>query len=272
MTSMKLRMYITIIMVALLLLMVFRTALAQDNIVSGLAPGNVFTYSVTGSYSSSANLADVPEEVIGAMATQYFKVTIVNVSGPEIWYDWYWSFNNGSAPITNTSMVDIETLGSTGPFTTIVSANLTVGERIHPHYGPDLSTFNETVMWTYTNYTRETNRWETQSVEQNNQTSDIKYRTVHRDSYFDKLTGMLVQLNDETNYQNPAFTTTITWKLIGQNVWTYASAGSYPPAPFFSLPVIIAIVVVVAILVVALGIVLSNKRRNARRRRLLGKR
>jgi hypothetical protein len=269
MTHMKLRMYIIAIMVALLLLMVFRTALAQESIVSGLAPGNVFTYTVTGSYSSGAPIADVPDEVINAQATEYFKVTIVNVAGPEIGYSWFWQFNNGTS-ITNSSTLNIETVENTGPFWAIVSANLTADERIHPHFGPDLSTFNETVRYAYTNYTRDTNRLQLEFAYQNNVTMATK--TEHTDTYFDKQTGMLVQLNDETDYQNPAFTTTITWKLIGQNVWTYASAGSYPPAPFFSLPVIIAIVVVVAILVVALGIVLSNKRRNARRRRLLGKR
>ena len=146
MTSMKLRMYITIIMVALLLLMVFRTALAQENIVSGLAPGNVFTYSVTGSYSSNDPIAEIPDEVINAQATEYFKVTIVNVAGPEIGYSWFWQFNNGTS-ITNSSTLNIETVENTGPFWAIVSANLTAGERIHPHFGPDLSTFNETVMY-----------------------------------------------------------------------------------------------------------------------------
>jgi hypothetical protein len=268
MTHMKLRMYIIAIMVALLLLMVFRTALAQESIVSGLAPGNVFTYIVTGSYSSGAPIADVPDEVISAQATEYFKVTIVNVAGPEIGYSWFWQFNNGTS-ITNSSTLNIETVENTGPFWPIVSANLTAGERIHPQFGPDLSTFNETVMYTYTNYTRETNRLELTSAQQKNVTQAI--RTVHSDAYFDRQTGMLVQLNDETDYQNPAFTTTITWKLSGQNVWTYASAGSYPPAPLFSLPVIIAIVVVVAIVVVIAGWFVSNKRRNTRRKQLLKK-
>jgi hypothetical protein len=229
----------------------------------------VFTYSVTGSYSSNAPIANVPEEVLNAQATAYFKVTILNVTGPEIWYDWSWHFSNGSAPINNSSVLNIETTGNTGPFWPIVSANLTMGERIHPHYGPDLSAFNETVMYAYTNYTRETNRLELQFAEQNNVTQAT--RTVHSDTYFDKQTGILVQLNEQSDYQNPAFTTTITWKLIGQSAWTYASAGSYPPAPLVTLPVIIAIVVVVAILVVALGMFLSNQRRKAKRKQLLKK-
>jgi hypothetical protein len=269
-THMKNRLYLTIILMALLLSGIVQIAVAQD-IVAGVKRDDQFTYSVTGSYSNNAPITDVPEEVLSAQATEFFKVTIVNVTGPEIWYDWFWSFNNGSAPLTNTSMLDIETLGNTGPFWPIVSANLTAGERIHPHYGPDLSTFNETIMYAYTNYTRETNRFETQSAEQNNASGVTRIRNVHRDAYFDKQTGMLVQLNEDATYQSPAFTSTLTWKLIGQNVWTFASAGSYPPAPFFSLPVIIAIVVVVAV-VVAIGVwALSNRRTKARRKELLKK-
>jgi hypothetical protein len=264
---MKLRICLTIILIALLLLGVVRAASAQD-IVAGVTAGNEFTYSVTGSHSSNDPGVQVPDEVLNAEATNYFKVTIDYVAGPEINYTWLWHFTNGTDQ-TGPGFLNVETTGNTGPFWAIVSANLTTGELIHPHYGPDLSTFNETIMYTYTNYTRETNRLELQFAEQSNVTQAI--RTVHSDTYFDKQTGMLVQLNEETDYQNPAFTITLTWKLSGQSAWTYASTGSYPPAPFFTLPVIIAIVVVVAILVVALGMFLSNKRRKAKRKQLLKK-
>jgi len=266
---MKNRLYLTIILTALMLSGIIQIALAQD-IVAGVKPGDQFTFSVTGSYSSNAPIEDVPEEVIAAQASEYFTVTIVDVSGPKIYYNWSWHFNNGSTPISNSSMVDVETTENTGPFSLVVSANLTTNESIHPHFGPP-SSFNETIMWTYTNYTRETNRLETQFAEQNNKTNVIKYRTVNRDTYFDKQTGMLVQFKDDTTYQNPAFTTTITWKLIGQTAWTSDSPGSYPPAPLFSLPVIIAIGVVVALVIVIAGWYVSNKRKDARRKQLLKK-
>jgi hypothetical protein len=142
-----------------------------------------------------------------------------------------------------------------------------VGEPIHPHYVPDTSTFNETVMYSYSNYTRATNRLETYSVETNN----ITTRQVHSDAYFDKLTGMMVKLNDVTDYQNPNFETTLTWELLGQTAWTSSSAGSLPPAPLLLLPVIIVIAVVVAVVVVIAGWFVANKRRNARRKQLLKK-
>jgi hypothetical protein len=95
---------------------------------------------------------------------------------------------------------------------------------------------------------------------------------VNSDAYFDKLTGMLVSLKDQTVYQNPSFTTTITWTLAGQNAWTFDSPGSYPPTPFWTLPVIIAVAVVIAIPVVIAGWFVSKKRRDARRNKLLRKR
>ena len=268
MTPMKTRLYITIIMISLLLLGVIRAASAQD-IVAGVAPGNEFTYSVTAAYSSNDPNAKMPDNLIDIQATDYYKVTIGNVSGPEIGLHTKWQFTNGTTVETNGS-VNIETTDTVGGFWAILPANLTAGDRIHPHYGPDQSTINETVIWTYTNYTRETNHLVLDSAYQNKDNPQSTY-TEHLDTYFDKQTGMLVQLSDVSNYVNPTFTTTITWKLIEQNVWTYSSPGSFPPEPLLSLPVIIAIVVIVAIVVVVVGIVVSNKRRNERRKQLLRK-
>jgi hypothetical protein len=270
MTPMKLTAYATLIMVpTLLLLAILPIASAQDvTIVAGVKPGDQFTYTVTGSYSSNAPLADVPAEVLNAAASAYFRITIVNVSNPNVGYTYVWHFTNGTEQngdgITNLEIPS----ESAGPFWPIVSANLTTNEKIHPHFG-DQSVFNETVMWTYSNYTRETNRLQTESQEFNNQTAVNKYRTVDSDAYFDKQTGMLVSLNDQTYYQSPTFTTTITWTLAGQTAWTFDSPGSYPPAPFWTLPVIIAVAIVIVILVVALGWFVSSKRAQARRRQLL---
>ncbi len=223
------RLYAVIIsLVALLLFGAVQSALAQD-IVAGVKVGDEFTYTVTGSYSSGAPLAEVPEEVINAAASDYFKITILNVSNPEVGYTWFWHFKNGTDQ-TGEGNVNLETTGNTGPFWPIVSANLTLEDSIHPHFGPR-STFNETVRWTYTNYTRETNRLEIQTVEQQNETQAI--RTVHSDAYFDKRTGMLVQLEDRADYQTPAYTTSISWKLRGTNAWDSTSPGSSPPEPLF---------------------------------------
>ncbi len=269
MTPMKLTAYLTILIISLLLVVSIQTAIAQDILV-GLKPGDTFTYSVTGSYSSNAPITNVPNEVLNAEASDYFKVTVVNVSSPNIGYTWIWHFINGTEQ-TGDGINNIEfPSGSVGPFTLIVSANLTTNDSIHPHFGPPTK-FNATFMYTYTNYTRETNQLHTKTQEASNQTSTIKYRTVDRDTYFDKQTGMLVYFNEQTNYQNPTFTTTITWKLLDQNVWTYNSAGSYPPEPFFTLPIIITIGVVVAIVVVIAGWFISNKRTATKRRQILHK-
>jgi hypothetical protein len=264
---MKLATYSAVIII-LLLVIAIQTVVGQDAIVAGVKSGDKFTYSVTGSYSTDAPIGDVPEEIINAEASTSFQVTIVNATGPEIWYDWVWHFNNGSA-LNNSSMVNIETVENNGPFWPIVAANLSAGDRIHPHYGPDLSYFNETGMWTYTNYTRETNHLTLQFLEQNNVTGT--QRATLSDAFFDKQTGILVQLTEETEYQSPSFTTSITWQLIGQNAWTFSSAGSYPLATFSTLLIIIVIVIVVAIVVIIVGWFAFNRRKNARKKQLLRK-
>jgi hypothetical protein len=271
---MKLTAYITILLVAsMLLVAIVPTASAQEAILAGVKPGDQFTYTVAGTYSSNAPLSDVPDEILNAAATEFFRITIVSVSSPNIEYEWVWHFTNGTERTDNGThgITNIEIPSeSLGPFQLMVSANLTTDESIHPHYGPRL-TFNETVMWPYSNYTRATNRLQTETQEQNNQTAVTKYRTVQSDAYYDKLTGMLVSLDEETLYQNPSFTTSLKWTLSGQTAWTYASSGSFPPAPFWTLPVIIAVAIVIAFVVVALVWFVSSKRTQARRRQLLKK-
>lgn len=269
MTPMKTRAYLIISMITLLLFMLVQTAAAQD-IVAGVKPGDQFTYSVTGSYSSDASIDQVPSDVINAEATAYFRITIVNVSNPTVGYNWLWHFTNGTEQ-TGDGYNNLEIPSDyVGPFQLMVSANLTTDNNIHPHFGP-ATYFNETVTWAYSNYTRETNRLHTEATEANNQTTPIRYRTVNTDTYFDKQTGLLVQFDEQTSYQNPTFTTEITWKLAGQSAWTSTSSGSYPPQPFFTLPVIVTLVVVVVIVVIGLGLFVSSKRKAAKRRQLLKK-
>ncbi len=270
MLPMKPRVYIIALVAALLLLTIPQTVFAQvpeKPIAAGVAPGQQFTYGVTGTYPASIAESYIPQEVLSAQATQYFKVTILSVSGPEIGYAWSWHFNNGSDPLDGNATLNIETTTNTGPFWPIVAANLSAGDMIHAHYAPDTSTFNETIQYAYTNYTRATNRLETFTTETNN----ITTRDVHSDAYFDKLTGMLVKLNDVTDYQDPVFQTTLTWTLLGQTAWTSTTVGSNPPVGFFTLPVIIAIAVVAAFAVVFGAWFASKKRRDARRRQLLRK-
>jgi hypothetical protein len=270
---MQTRVYITIILMALLVSGVIHVAAAQD-IVAGVKPGDVFTYDVTGSYPANDPTLDIPPAVISAHATDHFTVLIDavtdSVPGPEVGYTVFWHFNNGSAPRNESGIVNLETTANTGTFWAIVSANLNTTQRIHPHFGPDLSVFNETIRYTYSNYTRDTNRLQLEFAYQNNVTGATY--TEQTDTYFDKQTGMLVQLNDVSNYQNPAFTTTITWKLRETNAWDSSSSGSFPIEPFFTLPVIIAIVVVVGVVVAVLGTwAVSNQRRKARQRAILKK-
>lgn len=267
---MKTRVYISIILMALAVSGIIHVAAAQD-IVAGVKPGDEFTYMVTGSYPTDDPTLDIPQQVIDAHATDHFKLVIDSVSGPEVGYTWYWYFNNGSKPQNGSDTVNIETTANTGPFWAIVSANLNTTQRIHPHFGPDLSVFNETGRIEYANYTREANRLQLEFAYQNNVTGATY--AEYSDTYFDKQTGILIQLSDVSDYQNPAFVTAINWKLTETNAWTSSSSGSFAIEPFFTLPVIITIVVVVAVVVVVLAVwAVSSQRKKARKRAILRKR
>ena len=205
---MKIRLYITIILMALLISGVVPIVLAQD-IAAGLSPGYQFTYSVTGSYFTVDASVEIPEEVINAQQSVYFKVMIDNVTGPDIGYSWLWHFANGTDK-NGTGTLNLETTTNTGPFWAIVPANLKAGERIHPNFGPDL-TVSTRPLCGLIQTALETNYLELQIAYQNEAAQAFK--NVTSESYFDKQTGMLIQLSEKTVYQNPAFTTIITWKL-----------------------------------------------------------
>ena len=90
--------------------------------------------------------------------------------------------------------VNVETGNSTGGFWAIVAGNLSVNDLMHPS-GQNMITVNATVMRSYVSGERETNHL--MLTYQVTPTTDyIEYV----DYYFDKQTGMLVELRDTTTY------------------------------------------------------------------------
>ena len=105
-------------------------------------------------------------------------------------------------------------------FWAIYASNLRANDRTRPN-GPDQSTINATSPKEYSSgVTRETN---TLSLVQNYyDADDPTYGTTlteYMQADFDKQTGMLVQLNDISDYTNPDIRLTLVWTLKDTNVW-----------------------------------------------------
>jgi hypothetical protein len=227
-------------------------ALAQTAPV-GVSKGNTFTYDIKGLWSSSNTSLTIGQNILQLNETEYFKVTITDVSSSDVSIHTLWRFINGTE-IENDSKINVATGIYNYYFWAIFPANLNVGDRIHP-YGPDQITVNGTSTSDYVNNTRETNRFivtgEFASTDNSSRTYN-DYMTVH----FDKQTGMLVELYDYKTYTNPAYSETTIWKITDTNAFT---------DPGFPITILIIPIIVAAALITLIALI-AHKKRTRRRR------
>ncbi|MCW4044330.1 MAG: hypothetical protein NWE94_02285 [Candidatus Bathyarchaeota archaeon] len=226
---------ITTFLAALLCLTAIGSVWAQTRI-PGVYQGNTFTYDVSAVWSSTDPSAVVPAELLSINQTEYYRVTIAAVSGAEITTQTVWHFYNGTET-TSIGTINVETGVTNGGFWAIVAGNLGVNDRLHPS-GPNYITVNATVMREYLGGSRETNHL-ILTLEGSDSGGDY---IEHVDYYFDKQTGMLVQLSDAKVYSNPTVTITRLWKIKESNVWVVPEFPSV-----LILPLLMAIIMMMAI-------------------------
>ena len=190
--------------------------------VSGVNAGDEFTYDIKGFWSSSDPDVTPSESFLQFNLTEWYKVTVTGVSDAEISINTTWRFNNGTE-LEGTGTVNVETgiTYPTGGFWAIYTANLRAGDYVRP-MGVDRSTINETTTRYYgAGGTRETNS--ILLILEYYDADDPTYSTTWTDymnTYFDRQTGMLVELRDTNVYTNPQRTLTILWTIKDTNVWT----------------------------------------------------
>jgi hypothetical protein len=180
--------------------------------VPGVSPGDTFTYGVSSFWNSSDPNAVVPQILLDINQTSSCEVRISEVSDSNITTFVVLYFKNGTAD-AGYGLVDVDTGVSYGRCVAIIAVNLTAHDIVYP-LGADSITINQTVIKSYESGNRETDRI---VIEYTNATTGV---TGWVDSYFDKATGMLVELCETTLNSNPESTTIITWKIKSSNVWT----------------------------------------------------
>ena len=208
----------TILMLALIIFTNLGNQAAQVA-VPGVAEGDVFTYDIMGLVSSKDSNATVPEQFLELNMTEWYKVTITKVSGPEVSINTVQHFKNGTE-ISGTGTVDVDT-GISNPargFYAIYAANLRAQSRVRPN-GPDRSTVNETISRSYgAGDTRETNYLTIITQYYDADDPSITYTEIGN-TYFDRQTGMLVELRYISVYNDPKITLTLLWKIKETSVW-----------------------------------------------------
>ena len=185
--------------------------------VPGVAAGNVFTYSIKGYAALTVENASIPQSFSELNMTDWYRITITNVTGPEVQFNTTWRFTNGTE-IENMGNVNVLTGADNKIFWAIYPANLTLNDYVSPG-GSDGAIVNQTETRTYKSGERETNVMSLQN--QFVDTSDPDLRTVDDYIYvhFDRSTGMLVELRDMRLYSDPEIILTTEQVLVSSNVW-----------------------------------------------------
>jgi len=187
--------------------------------IPGVTKGDVFTYNVMGIVNTKDPDAEIPAQILDLNNTDWYRVTVTDVSGPDVSIDTVQHFKNGTE-IAGTGTVNVET-GINSPvngFWTIFAANLRKNDRIRPN-GPERSTVNATLDRDYgVGVTRETNALSIITQYYDSENPDITY-TEYGNTYFDRQTGMLVELRYISVYTDPQVTLTLLWKIRDTNRW-----------------------------------------------------
>jgi hypothetical protein len=222
----RLILFIAVLLVVIIILafVIFTYLGSQSNQVAvpGVKEGDVFIYDVRGLWSSNDPNATMLEAFLQLNMTEWYQITVTEVSGAQVSINTTWRFNNGTE-LKGTGTVNVETgiCYPTNGFWAIYAANLKADDRLRP-LGPDQSTINETTTRNYgAGSTRETNL--VSLVLQYYDADDPTFSTTwteYINTYFDRQTGMLVELRDISMYTNPQQTLTIVWKITESNVWT----------------------------------------------------
>lgn len=182
--------------------------------VPGVSVGDTFTYDIIGFWNVSAVNSTIPQRMLDMNKTASFRVTITNVTGPMVTTRETWTFKNGTEH-NSTSMINVETGYNTGGFWAIVAANLGKNDLLHPA-GQNKIAVNETVIRQYASGPRETNYFK---LRYDGRDDEYGYYTAEVDYYFDKATGMLVELYDASNFISMGTQGAIWWKLKESSVW-----------------------------------------------------
>lgn len=227
------------LMLTFLLFALVATASAQTRTV-GVSVGNNFKHSVSVSWSSNDPTATPSQDLVNENDTQWMQLNVTAISGTNITGQLTTHYRNGTETI-NGGSVDVNT-GASENLTTsfIISANLAAGDSLYNSSQFNTVTINETVPRTYSgSVTRDTNHL--------NVTSSGEGLSEQVNLYWDKSTGILVEVLIETVNQTAAYTTTssLDAQIISSDIWTV------PEFPNWTLAMLTLIALTSAIIIIA---------------------
>ncbi len=220
----NLKVYIAVTAVIVLVIAAFAGIYLLNSgskpVTVGVRVGDTFTYSIVGTSEFAEEGTNDTPGFDQYNQTDYFKITITDVTGTNVSMDSVWRFLNGTQ-LSYKQTLDIASGNKTDAngFWAIYPANLTAKDLLRP-VGADGRIVNKTITQVYTSGNRDTNFWFI-----NNQfydSRDTSYGTLmydYRNIYFDKVTGVLTSYDEYQVFNNPQMQEVISWRLVSTSVW-----------------------------------------------------
>ena len=217
--------------------MVVTLASAQPRTV-GVAVGDWFKYGdITGSWSS--NDPDAVFPLLELNETEWMLLSVEDVSGTNITFQSIIHFTNGTEK-TEGGYVDIDA-GDGNMTLSAISANLNANDTIYSSPGYSTQKINETIVRTYPDGVRDTNCW--------NMTGEYNvtgfYQYISQSWYWDRASGIFVEMAQEYASQTENYTTTwsILLKITESNVWVIPEFPSFLIPPLFMTATLLLVIV-----------------------------
>ena len=220
--------YATILLLCLLCFAGAKVTSAQTA-TPGVTKGDVFYYTMYGHFSSSDPDAIIYVPAFEANNTEWVSIEITGVSGPVISHVYTLHYYNGSEDRINGQTDLTKNLNFSSGFAGVpfCAANLSAGDKVSTVQ----FTINETLEWSYPDGKREINHLSWTSSEDSG------------DCYFDRKTGVLVDMYRVHSFVNPD-TNEVSKKadivkMTSSNVWAVPEY----PSVVFPLLLIIGVIV-----------------------------
>ena len=220
------RLHVAIAIAAIVCIIAFAASFFVDHppattVVAGVTAGDTFTYRIRSFATKIDPNATIPEGTSHLNNTEWYKVTITDVNDSKVYFSSTWRFLNGTE-IQVTGEVDLETgIGNSLDFWAIYASGLGANDLTRP-LRPSGHTVNATETRTYEDGERETNY--VPFPERLRYDSEDPSRTIteYISVYFDKQTGMLVELKNSQVYSYsdyPEVLLVLEWQIIDSTVW-----------------------------------------------------
>jgi hypothetical protein len=229
----KIKALLTLLSLFMTSTIVIAFVIAQPRIV-GVSIGDWFKYGdLSVQLSSNDPNATVPLYLEKMNQTEWISLTVLDVSNTNMTVQFVIHLENGTEE-TSEGYVDIDTGDGVNATNWIISADLNENDTVYSSGMFTSWTINETTTRTYPDGARETNHINFTS--ETNNTGSYEYESIN--IYWDRLTGVFVELSQNTTTQIGENITTIlvSYKITDSDVWVIPEVPTC--APFLMLVVL----------------------------------